>query len=294
MKNKLTILFLIFVVATSLLGCGGGGGRGGIPISNTPTIAPTPPYPINEPSAKELSRDVNVTISDFNGKHIYTLNTPVLTSKPEGDSTASLTQYGYSITSVSASSPSKSLTITQSNLFKKNQYINPRYSGQSSFDLIVREKENILLSKRMHQVDKSTKFLADRPAVIAKDTPWNGVNITLTGKTIDTTCKRVSNHAYFFVDNRDINKMEPYMDGYATAFDSIYGTDRDHFGTESDVDNNGKIIIIFSEALESEPGLLGYFYAGDKYPSSAISDSNNGDIIYLTTNQSSGYQGENM
>jgi hypothetical protein len=78
--------------------------------------------------------------------------------------------------------------------------------------------------------------------------------------------------------------MTARITNYGNSFNGtngIYNTNRSKFGTETDFDGNNGVIIVFSRVLSG--GLLGYFYAVDKFPNLSYPDSNEGDIIYITT-----------
>lgn len=277
---------MLLIVAAVLTGCGGGGGH------STPETTATLHYPTGDPSCKEMVLGTGIAVSDYNDGHIYTINAPVLPSKPESnlDTPQSVPTYPFTITSAPATQPTGSQTVLRSKL-KKGNNVYLRYRGQTEFDLKLRKEENLLLKKGTKQISSRTKGLAAAPATISVGTAWNDVTIALNMQKINTTCRRISSHAYFFVDNRDISTIEPYLDGYVTAFENIYQVNHQHFGLENDVDKNGKVIIIFSSELESWPGLLGYFNPDDKYLNDADHpDSNEGDIFYLTTY--AGYQGQ--
>ena len=161
--------------------------------------------------------------------------------------------------------------------------------AQAQTDLFMRETENMLLSGRAPQVSKRPPGIdAAAPSPIEVGTAWTGVYIVINGTTINATCQYISDNAYFFVDDRDTAAMSPYLASYGTAFDAIADVNHADFGTENDVDSNGKVIIVFSEELTG--GLLGYFYAADKYPKATYATSNEGDIFYITTDV--WYQGE--
>ncbi|MGE5549259.1 MAG: hypothetical protein ACM3ZC_01850 [Bacteroidota bacterium] len=149
---------------------------------------------------------------------------------------------------------------------------------------MLREKENQVLSDRARQVSRRS------PHRSFIGLSWHNVFISATGHYINATCEYVSDHAYFFVDNRDIAAMGPHLASYGAAFDALYETNHNKFGTENDVDNNGKVVIIFSEELTG--GLTRYFSSVDEYPKAAYAASNEGDILYITTNAV--YQGDGV
>lgn len=102
-----------------------------------------------------------------------------------------------------------------------------------------------------------------------------------------TTLLGKSANVYIYVDNDStdtstLTSINPstgntYIDDYITYFDSLYPLMHNWFGEERDIDNNDRIIIVFSSTIRD--GILGYFSPTDKF--SGYSYSNVGDIIYL-------------
>ena len=99
-------------------------------------------------------------------------------------------------------------------------------------------------------------------------------------------------HAAFYVDSEDLSHYPPGF--FATMGslyeDRIYQADRLAFGTESDVDGNGKLFVVLSHELGQHLNggwLLGYFgnddllKGRDNSSDCGGSGSNHADIIYL-------------
>jgi C1A family cysteine protease len=254
-----------------------------------------PPYQILSSTPSAL---------DFAGQHIYSILTAQPISKPQANS-APVTTYSYTLSSTGATasySPNTNKTdsVEQSNwddigqqniekdLLQKSGKL-PYGTAQINMDDIARKNENELLSTGYRQVSKAAEgYDPAAPVGPVIGTTWNNVYIVATGYRINTTCRYVSDHAYFFVDNRD--SMSAYLAGYGTAFDAIYDVNASKLGNPNDVDNNGKVIIVLSQELSD--GLLGYFYSRDKYPMTTYTDSNEGDIFYITTTAE--YQGDTV
>jgi len=230
----------------------------------------------------------SVAVSQFNGKYIYTIVSPEPASKPEGSGTPPST-YSYTISTV-VGSMAAPMTKELPFLIGAPGRAKALHFGtqQMETDLRMRKAEQEALSSRALQLSKKPSGIdAAAPSPIVVGTTWNGVYIVATGASISTTCSYVSGNAYFFVDNRDITAMESSLSSYGAAFDAIYAVNHTKFGTENDTDNNGKVIVVFSRELTG--GLLGYFWAVDKYPKTTYSQSNEGDIFYITTDTA--YQG---
>jgi hypothetical protein len=217
--------------------------------------------PVPVTSFEIFARDVVTAISRFNGKAIYSMLAAHPAVKPESDSVPTTT-YSCSLASTAAAARSVS----------------------RSMELPEREADSFASGVR--QLGRAATGSRAAPASpVSVGTTWNGVKIASTGNSINTTCRYVSASAYFFVDNRDTSAMNGYLPGYAASFDAIASTNHAHFGTEYDIDANGKIIVLFTEEL---PGTNpGYFYLHDEYSTSTYADSNHGEIIYLTADSSS-------
>jgi uncharacterized repeat protein (TIGR02543 family) len=227
------------------------------------------------------------SVSSLNDAIKYSLLSFIPDIEAEGSGTP-VTSKSYSLTSTTLIAPNRAAAAELPVLAASS--IAPVY-GESKLqaDEEMRAIEERLLNQRHPQLDRTSRkdILPSAPATIAIGTAWNGVQISMASTTIDTTCRHVSNHAYFFVDNRNITSLETSIASYAAAFDSIYHVNREKFGTENDVDGNGKIIIVITQAIPAPA--IGYFAGGDKYPKSIIPTSNEGDIFYMSSNASQSY-----
>jgi hypothetical protein len=268
----ISVLLLVMIVA--LLGCGGGSGGG---------KTPDPAVII------DITGGTNVDVSTINSRNNkYAMITYLDGSEGYNDKIL------HTPTLTTANVISGSIALQSKTAFKSNS---PGvYSdNQTASDSKMRLFECQALASGNRQFSKAAGYDPAVQATIAVGTPWNSVNVQNMSDiwvTINTTCKYVSDHAYFFVDNRNITAMNSYLANYATKFENIYATDHSHFGLENDVDGNGHVIIIFSQELTG--GLLGYFDSIDKYPkttspTATYQYSNEGDIFYITADAA--YQG---
>ncbi len=273
------LIAAILLTATSceisLSGSGGGGGEGGVTVYT----------PINTTFARTFAGGIPKDISALNGKIISVLVSFLPADKRESNEgfvTNDPNERDWTINSTSRNVVpvvSRTVQVTQS------------VTGQSLWDTRMRAAENEILSNGELKTARTVATNYSKvPISIGLNTQWVNITIAHNSSNITATCKKISAHAYFFIDNRDIATMSSHLDEYATAFENIYVSNHTHFGTENDVDNNGKVIIIFSSELTSKNGLLGYFNPTDKFATTSYPDSNEGDIFYLTTKNE--YQGE--
>jgi hypothetical protein len=111
--------------------------------------------------------------------------------------------------------------------------------------------------------------------------------------TITATVKHVSQRAIILQDDASPANGFTTTDFQAigTEFDNlIYATDTAYFGTGSDEDTNGRIVILYTpEVNKATPRgstslLAGFFWAGDLFPrtgSGGCNQSNVGELFYL-------------
>lgn len=272
-RIMLFLLFLLFSLGCPYNGGSGGGGGGGGGNDEDEGFPP------------------KLTVIGSSTNHLYTMISAQPSTKPESNSGPTS---GYPLvltSSVSASSIIASVDVNNKNdmdidVFNSSSVYN---SKQFKNDLFMREMESRVLASKVKQLSKRKSGIDFAPpAGPVVGTTWNDVNV-YNGSSfvpIDTTCRAVSTYAYFFVDNRD--DISAYLANYCTTFDAIYLENHDKFGTENDIDANGKVIIIFTQELSG--GYLGYFYAVDKFSKGSYPESNEGDIFYITTD--AGYQGD--
>jgi hypothetical protein len=269
---------LLIVLSFFMIGCFGS--KDDDPAACTPTA----------PTTYSLSSGSTVTVSGLNSKaNKYSILYAQPAAQPESNSGPS-THYSFDFNSVNGSyiAPANSIASLKNerSLASKDLVYS---AAQIASDEKMRQSENEALASMEPQLSKIPEGMNPAPpASPVVGTTWNSVNISASSwVTINTTCRYVSSHAYFFVDNRDISAMSSYLAGYGTAFDAIYNVNHTKFGTENDTDGNGKVIIVFTRELTG--GLLGYFYAIDKYPKATYTYSNEGDIFYMTCDAA--YQG---
>ncbi len=93
-----------------------------------------------------------------------------------------------------------------------------------------------------------------------------------------------------------VEDVDAPADGFMTTdyeqilaeFDSeIYPTDTVYFGGPSDIDSNGKVFLVYTPEVNKitppgSPGVVvGFFFAGDLFPTVSCAASNGGELFYL-------------
>ena len=235
---------------------------------------------------QDLKLGETAALTTYNGSFIYSIVTAAPAGKPESDS-APATYYDYAI-------------YTQAGALQNIAAPESPRAARGTRDL--QRTAAVPAQARRDEASRAmeARLLAERPPLaagargarsraiagpIAVGTLWNDVIIADADNaphSVDTTCRFVSDHAYFFVDNDVIAAMEPFLSDYGEAFDTLYHVNRAKLGQENDVDGNGKVIVVFSGVISDN--LLGYFWSVDKFEHDDINNplSNEGDIVYLT------------
>jgi len=128
-------------------------------------------------------------------------------------------------------------------------------------------------------------------------TGFDGTTDVCNAYTTTTgTVQAVSTHAIVVLDNRSVNNGFTATDyqNVANEFDQvIYPTDVGYFGTPTDIDGNGHVIIYYTPSVNlltpqgsaATTGYVGgFFFAGDMYPTTGTNScpsSNTAEIFYL-------------
>lgn len=109
-------------------------------------------------------------------------------------------------------------------------------------------------------------------------------------REIQTTLRRVSANAYWFVDQDDAGDFsEADLSRLEASFEQLaVPVDTRNFGDFPDSDSNGRIMIVLSHRLldgSTRSGSLGYVAPWDFYPDGTFNGvtSNEGDIFYAAT-----------
>jgi len=145
------------------------------------------------------------------------------------------------------------------------------------------------------------------PIVGTKDTFKVCGNTSCTSfKDVIATARYVGPKGAVFLDDdvpaggfsqADIDTLGLLFDGgQSGAVPNMYQIDTTAFGRESDIDGNGKVIFLLTDAVNDLSGtcangsvILGFFYGGDLLPRSAANPgSNEGEIFYGLVPKASG------
>ncbi|MGE0159448.1 MAG: IPT/TIG domain-containing protein [Gemmatimonadales bacterium] len=174
------------------------------------------------------------------------------------------------------------------------------FDRQAAWDQHLRELERTLIRERTPGL-RGPAATAAPPApvpVLGEQRSFNVLNGHGGFDRVGAVARSVGSHAAIFVDT-----LAPTggfstgeLDAFAARFDQvIYPRDTTTFGRPSDLDANGRIVILFTPAVNrlTPPGsssfVGGFFYGVDLLPSS--SGSNGGEIFYSIVPDPAGAHG---
>lgn len=234
---------------------------------------------------RDLELSETTSLAAYNDSSIYSIVTATPANKPESDSAPS-TYYDYAIyTQAAALQNIAAAKSPRAARGARDLQRSAALSAQAKRDETSRAMDAALLAERP-PLAPGPRGARSRTIAgsIAVGTAWDDVIVADANDDlwyVDTTCRHISDHAYFFVDNDVISAMEPFLADYGTAFDALYHVNRAKLGEENDVDGNGKVIVVFSGVITDN--MLGYFWSVDKFERTPTNQySNEGDIVYLT------------
>ncbi len=104
--------------------------------------------------------------------------------------------------------------------------------------------------------------------------------------TVTATLRYENEYYQFFVDNRDASSMsDDDLEELAADFSAVIPTEREIFGTESDINSDGKFAVLFTRTVNalgaSQGGIVtGFFYAIDLFEDNKYPASNEMEVIY--------------
>lgn len=171
----------------------------------------------------------------------------------------------------------------------------------SRFHETLRERESNLLGLEPYSPGEdveSDKALATGSSCAGGAGAYLKVLTSLTDTDQYTTAcavtVRTTSQAIYYVDqsiqgNLPASVLNPFID----AFEQKLPLEKALLGTESDVDENGKIAVFFTPAVNrlgaaSGGFVTGFFYGGDLFPTENNPASNQGEILYSCVPDSNG------
>lgn len=187
-----------------------------------------------------------------------------------------------------------SLTASNNNTLSMKKYIEntPVAINNDGNRNIIKQQidfNNTVKEKNIKPIKKNNLSLYKTvPANISVNTKWNNIWVTDTAtmqqSLTSATCIYISNNVYYFLDDRvnisdiDISRISYIEQQFEAAYQKVH----EKCGQENDVDNNGKIIFLFTPIGNN---VLGFFYTADKYNDTLTASSgihsNEADVMYV-------------
>lgn len=291
LAHPLPVLLLACLAA-----CGSGDGGTG-PAAPTLTCTPGPAatlmgvgaYRIIDPAA--TAGCVRLPVAGAGGAEYL-----VAAVSTAGQTTSSGVSVDYALQSANTGSMNAPAALLSSPLLAAWQ----APGTADEFHAMLRLREQALASDPAARFGAGAPRLQGAPPVVGvKDTFLVCGNTTCTSfKSVIATAKYVGPKGAIFLDDvvpaggftqADIDTLGVLFDGgIAGAAPNMYEIDTTAFGRESDIDGNGKVIFLLTDAVNDLSGscsngsiILGFFYGGDLLPKSAGNPgSNEAEIFY--------------
>ena len=177
---------------------------------------------------------------------------------------------------------------------------NPVLDLQSGVEMKIRDAERRLdLTKAQHDYTELRRLRPSYSIAAALPSVGQKLQFKIPGKenscqqfkTIAATARHISNRAIIFTD--DASPAGGFSDTelqvIATEFDNlIYPTGVDYFGTPLDLDENSRVIILYTPEVNrltpsgNPDGFVGgFFFAGDLFPTTTCPQTNRAELFYV-------------
>ena len=202
---------------------------------------------------------------------------------------------------ISETAPSASLLATPARI-AASLHVAPRdpiLDLQTEFETGLRKIErNLDLPKAQRAFADGSLARGPRYSVAAAVIPSVGDKLQFKVpksctdvKPITATARRISTRAIIFTDDAAPpgGFSDTELQEIATEFDNlIYPTDVDYFGTPLDLDENSRIVILYTPEVNrltpagNPSGFVGgFFFAGDLFPSTTCPQTNRAEVFYV-------------
>lgn len=249
------------------------GNTGG--TNDNETTEPKPEDNETVPSISDGGIIDNITSTNF---HLYTISSHI----PQNPTDNLPAAVYYSLTASNNNTLSMKKYIENTPVAINNDGNRNIIKQQIDFNNTVKEKNIKPIKKNNLSLYKTV------PANISVNTKWNNIWVTDTAtmqqSLTSATCIYISNNVYYFLDDRvnisdiDISRISYIEQQFEAAYQKVH----EKCGQENDVDNNGKIIFLFTPIGNN---VLGFFYSADKYSDTLTSPSgihsNEADVMYV-------------
>ncbi len=207
--------------------------------------------------------------------------------------TVVLMLFSYSTSSSSSAfqvgeSLSSSFLLDDGFLDEGNEDDNPDITGDFH-DLLRSFEENLDPEALLTEDDSNPNSHLIKLASTGSQRTFKVLNSFSSSSSYDVvtaTLRYQTDYFQFYVDNRnagDLSALE--IQEMATDFNNVILDEQDLFGTESDINGDGKFAVLFTQTVNelgaSSGGMVtGFFYAADLFDDSTYPISNEMEIFY--------------
>ncbi|MCP5465037.1 MAG: hypothetical protein H7A33_08450 [Deltaproteobacteria bacterium] len=158
-----------------------------------------------------------------------------------------------------------------------------------AFHQSLREWENQLEDDSLLISSSSNRYLRQVFLSVGSEKVFKVLNSFSGGSNYDevtATLRHQSSSFNFYVDNRDAASLtDDDLEELAEEFEGVLDEEHSMFGTESDVDEDGRFAVLFTRTVNGIGGssggvVTGFFYAIDLFSSARYSVSNEMEVFY--------------
>ena len=125
----------------------------------------------------------------------------------------------------------------------------------------------------------SVFYLGDLPGIRKTGIGSTLNNIKIKNEAVNAVCVAESKYCSFYVED-SLSIPTHSFSSIVSQIDLYIDTVRSIFGKESDIDQNGKVIFLITDNIKAP--IVGYYSPADRFSKTAVKESNEGDILYIS------------
>lgn len=220
---------------------------------------------------------------------------------PFNSSTVASNMASLQLTASNTSTPSAALSMQQSPADLRLSHPDSRNDRSAEYRFRMRERDDLrpaLASMRARSDSKNALAPSRITGIPATPVPGSvyPVNVSVSGNTC-TSAKVLRDARVISVSSKVIVMLDTgspsggYTDAelaeFGETFNAVgYGVDELNFGTPTDIDANGRVLILFTPSVNALSGPTGGIIGGlqaarDLFPVSTCVGSNEGEMFYM-------------
>lgn len=300
MTRPSTRAFRSLALAVAVASCSGGDSTGPTPVNLDCSAAPPPTvlapgaYAILNPTATEGCLRLPAA-GPTGAEYLVTALSTAGQEAENGVSVDYRLQGGVTPPAAPAALPSPLLAAWRPE------------AGAAAFHAMLRQRERLLSEDPLARLGAAPRIAGAPPVLGTKDTFSVCANTACSSFTsVVATAMYVGPKGAIYLDDvvpaggfnqQDIDTLGLLFDGGVSGTaPNMYQIDTTAFGRESDIDGNGSVIFLLTDAVNSLSGtcpngsiILGFFFGGDLLPRSPSNPgSNEGEIFFGLVPKSTG------